>query len=110
MLDEIGGFDEDFFAYGDDAELGLRARIAGLAVPLRAGRRGAAPPRRHAGARLGAAAGTDRAQPRAAGRQAVSLAAAVAERAVLPGAHLAAGVRCLARGLRRRGAFPGAGG
>jgi GT2 family glycosyltransferase len=29
MLDEIGSFDEDFFAYGDDAELGLRARIAG---------------------------------------------------------------------------------
>jgi GT2 family glycosyltransferase len=29
MLDEIGGFDEDFFAYGDDAELGLRARMAG---------------------------------------------------------------------------------
>ena len=29
MLDEIGGFDEDFFAYADDAELGLRARIAG---------------------------------------------------------------------------------
>ena len=29
MLDGIGGFDEDFFAYGDDAELGLRARIAG---------------------------------------------------------------------------------
>lgn len=28
-LQEIGGFDEDFFAYGDDAELGLRARIAG---------------------------------------------------------------------------------
>ncbi|HWB96104.1 MAG TPA: glycosyltransferase family 2 protein, partial [Bryobacteraceae bacterium] len=28
MLDQIGGFDEDFFAYGDDAELGLRARIA----------------------------------------------------------------------------------
>jgi GT2 family glycosyltransferase len=36
MLAEIGGFDEDFFAYADDAELGLRARIAGfraLAVP-----------------------------------------------------------------------------
>jgi GT2 family glycosyltransferase len=36
MLDRIGGFDEDFFAYADDAELGLRARIAGyraLAVP-----------------------------------------------------------------------------
>lgn len=29
MLEEIGGFDEDFFAYGDDAELGLRARWAG---------------------------------------------------------------------------------
>jgi len=29
MLDEVGGFDEDFFAYGDDAELGLRGRIAG---------------------------------------------------------------------------------
>ncbi len=29
MLDRVGGFDEDLFAYGDDAELGLRARIAG---------------------------------------------------------------------------------
>jgi len=29
MLDNIGLFDEDFFAYADDAELGLRARIAG---------------------------------------------------------------------------------
>lgn len=29
MLDQIGCFDEDLFAYGDDAELGLRARIAG---------------------------------------------------------------------------------
>jgi hypothetical protein len=29
MIDQIGGFDEDFFAYADDAELGLRARIAG---------------------------------------------------------------------------------
>jgi GT2 family glycosyltransferase len=29
MLDRIGGFDEDFFAYADDAELGLRARLAG---------------------------------------------------------------------------------
>jgi len=29
MLREIGGFDETLFAYGDDAELGLRARIAG---------------------------------------------------------------------------------
>ncbi|MBI1353001.1 MAG: glycosyltransferase [Acidobacteria bacterium] len=29
MLDEIGLFDEDFFAYADDAELGLRGRLAG---------------------------------------------------------------------------------
>jgi GT2 family glycosyltransferase len=29
MLRDIGGFDEDLFAYADDAELGLRARIAG---------------------------------------------------------------------------------
>ncbi|HYM09885.1 MAG TPA: glycosyltransferase family 2 protein [Bryobacterales bacterium] len=29
MLGRIGGFDEDFFAYADDAELGLRARIGG---------------------------------------------------------------------------------
>lgn len=29
MLEEIGGFDEDLFLYGDDAELGLRARLAG---------------------------------------------------------------------------------
>jgi GT2 family glycosyltransferase len=36
MLERIGGFDEDFFAYADDAELGLRARTAGYraaAVP-----------------------------------------------------------------------------
>jgi GT2 family glycosyltransferase len=29
MLKEIGGFDEDLFIFGDDAELGLRGRIAG---------------------------------------------------------------------------------
>jgi GT2 family glycosyltransferase len=49
MLDEIGGFDEDFFAYADDAELGLRARIAGwncLYVPT-------AVVRHHRGATLG---------------------------------------------------------
>ena len=49
MLDETGGFDEDFFAYGDDAELGLRARIAGwkcLYVPD-------AVVRHHRGATLG---------------------------------------------------------
>ena len=32
MLDAIGGFDEDFFMFADDAELGLRARIAGGAA------------------------------------------------------------------------------
>jgi GT2 family glycosyltransferase len=29
MLDAIGGFDEDFFMFADDAELGLRGRMAG---------------------------------------------------------------------------------
>ena len=29
MLDEIGFFDEEFFAYADDVDIGLRARIAG---------------------------------------------------------------------------------
>jgi hypothetical protein len=28
MLDDIGLFDESFFLYGDDAELGLRGRVA----------------------------------------------------------------------------------
>ena len=49
MLEGIGGFDEDFFAYADDAELGLRGRIAGwrcLYTP-------AAVVRHHRGASLG---------------------------------------------------------
>ena len=29
MLDEVGYFDEDFFAYGEDTDLGLRGRLAG---------------------------------------------------------------------------------
>jgi len=29
LFDEVGGFDEDFFAYADDADLGLRARLLG---------------------------------------------------------------------------------
>jgi GT2 family glycosyltransferase len=29
VFDEVGGFDEDFFAYGDDTEMGLRARLSG---------------------------------------------------------------------------------
>jgi GT2 family glycosyltransferase len=29
VFDQAGLFDEDFFAYGDDAELGLRARLSG---------------------------------------------------------------------------------
>jgi len=49
MLDEIGGFDEDFFAYADDAELGLRARIAGWKCLYTPG----AVVRHHRGATLG---------------------------------------------------------
>ena len=29
VFEQIGLFDEDFFAYGDDAEIGIRARLAG---------------------------------------------------------------------------------
>jgi len=34
MLDEIGLFDEAFFLYGDDADLGLRGRLAGWGCAL----------------------------------------------------------------------------
>jgi GT2 family glycosyltransferase len=53
MLEQIGGFDEDFFAYADDAELGLRARWAGwkcLYTPR-------AEVRHHRGATLGLGSG-----------------------------------------------------
>lgn len=49
MLDEIGGFDEEFFAYADDAELGLRGRIAGWNCLYAPG----AVVRHHRGATLG---------------------------------------------------------
>ena len=49
MLDAIGGFDEDLFAYADDAELGLRARIAGWRCVYAP----AAVVRHHRGATLG---------------------------------------------------------
>ncbi len=49
MLDRIGGFDEDFFAYADDAELGLRARIAGWKCLYAPGAR----VRHHRGSTLG---------------------------------------------------------
>lgn len=51
MLEEIGGFDEDFFAYADDAELGLRARVAGWRCVYVPG----AVVRHHRGATLGLA-------------------------------------------------------
>jgi GT2 family glycosyltransferase len=49
MLNEIGGFDEEFFAYADDAELGLRGRIAGWTCLYAPG----AVVRHHRGATLG---------------------------------------------------------
>lgn len=54
MLEEIGGFDEDLFAYGDDADLGLRARIAGWTCWLMP----KAVARHHRGATLGLASST----------------------------------------------------
>ena len=53
MLDDIGGFDEDFFAYADDAELGLRGRIAGWTCLYAPG----AVVRHHRGATLGLGSG-----------------------------------------------------
>jgi GT2 family glycosyltransferase len=49
MLEDVGVFDEDFFAYADDAELGLRARIAGWRCLYAPG----AVVRHHRGATLG---------------------------------------------------------
>lgn len=49
MLAEIGGFDDDFFAYADDAELGLRGRAAGWEAVYSPG----AKVRHHRGATLG---------------------------------------------------------
>ena len=37
LLDAIGGFDKSFFAYGDDTELGLRARLYGAQCLLAPG-------------------------------------------------------------------------
>ncbi len=34
MIEEAGGFDEDFFAYADDAELGMRGRLLGWEAVL----------------------------------------------------------------------------
>ena len=53
MLAEIGGFDEDLFAYADDAELGLRARIAGWTCAYAP----RAVVRHHRGATLGLSSG-----------------------------------------------------
>jgi GT2 family glycosyltransferase len=37
MIEEVGGFDEDFFAYADDAELGMRGRLMGWKARLAVG-------------------------------------------------------------------------
>ena len=59
MLDDVGGFDEEFFAYADDAELGLRARMAGWTMFVYPRRGGAASPGRDAGLGFGPAADVD---------------------------------------------------
>jgi len=106
MLDEIGGFDEDLFAYADDAELGLRARIAGwrcLYMPH-------AVVRHHRGATLGRQA-TRRLV--LIERNRVLLAAKLFPGSLLwknPGYYLArlmAGVWAGLRGTGEAGQFPG---
>ncbi len=109
MIDEIGGFDEDFFAYADDAELGLRARIAGwrcLYMPK-------AVVRHHRGATLGVRSG---ARLRLIERNRVLLAVKLFPWSLLwlngvyAAARLAAGVWAAARGKGEAGRIAGVGG
>ena len=106
MLDRIGGFDEDLFAYGDDAELGLRARIAGwrcIYMPK-------AVVRHHRGTTLGLLSFR---RLRLIERNRVLLAAKLFPGTLLwqNGLHylarLAAGARAAARGKGEIGRFPG---
>ena len=105
MLDEIGGFDGDLFAYADDAELGLRARIAGwrcLYMPR-------AVVRHHRGATLGQ---TSFARIRLIERNRVLLAAKLFPGSLLwqnAGYYLArliAGARASVAGQGEAGRFP----
>jgi GT2 family glycosyltransferase len=105
MLTEIGGFDEDFFAYADDAELGLRARIAGwgcLYIPT-------AVVRHHRGSTLGQLAP---ARLRLIERNRVLLAAKLFPWSLLwkngfyYGARLASGLRAALRGKGEIGRVP----
>jgi GT2 family glycosyltransferase len=106
MLDEIGGFDEDFFAYADDAELGLRARIAGwkcLYVPD-------AVVRHHRGATLGV---TSSRRLELIERNRILLAAKLFPWSLLClnglyyTARISAGMAAAARGKGEIGRFPG---
>ncbi len=108
MIDEIGGFDEDFFAYADDAELGLRARIAGwrcLYMPR-------AVVRHHRGATLGVRSG---ARLRLIERNRVLLAVKLFPWSLLwlngvyAAARIAAGVWAAARGKGEAGRIAGVG-
>ncbi len=106
MLDQIGGFDEDFFAYADDAELGLRARIAGWKCRYVPG----AVVRHHRGATLGIESATRLALIE---RNRVLLAAKLFPWSLLwlnvPYylVRLAAGIWAAAKGTGETGRFPG---
>jgi len=105
MLDAIGGFDEDFFMFADDAELGLRADLAAVRLLPRVLRK-RRQVRRQPGCGLAPAHLPDRAQSRAVGRQAVPVEPAPAESLLLRAAP-----RQRRRGgnwrKRRDGALPG---
>jgi GT2 family glycosyltransferase len=109
MLDEIGGFDEDLFAYGDDAELGMRARIAGwrcLYVPR-------AVVRHHRGSTLGLLS-SRRIELIERNRLLLAVKHFPISLLCLNGfywiARVAAGVTAALRGRGEAGRFPGAGG
>lgn len=106
MLDEVGGFDEDLFAYGDDAELGLRARIAGwgcLYIPT-------AVVRHHRGSTLGRLS-TRRVELIERNRVLLAIKHFPWSLLCLNGAYfiarLAAGMRAAATGRGEPGLFPG---
>ena len=69
MLDAIGGFDASFFAFGEDADVAWRARIAGWSCALRARERRLPPRLRHRRRGVAAEVLPRRPQPDAAAGQ-----------------------------------------